>query len=225
MQAKQATSLRVDQTLYERMARLAKERGTSITRQLELAIRQHLEAAVVGDYLPVVQPAIERIVSESLEATVTAKIEEVKERLAALLAKNSLDTAVLYLMSTRQMSPEENQAWRKAAVSHVRGRLAELQGDALASEERNALRRKLEQVTAQAQQQEKKATSASAEHQEQIRQLRAQLDQMERVIDWHGRLLRWLEAEWDKSGLLGRRKSLQVSVAEFEQQAPRPRRA
>lgn len=39
MQTKQATSLRVDQCFYDRLARLARDRGTSNTRQLELALR------------------------------------------------------------------------------------------------------------------------------------------------------------------------------------------
>lgn len=57
MQSRQATSLRVDQALYDRLAKLARERGTSITRQLEMAIRGHLESAVVEDQMPVVRPA------------------------------------------------------------------------------------------------------------------------------------------------------------------------
>lgn|GEM_PF-3365376 len=186
MQGKQATSLRVDQGLYNRLARLARDRGTSITRQLEMAIRNHLEGAVAEDHLPVVRPVLERVISESLEATITTRIDEVKERMAGLLAKNAMDTAVLYLVETRRWSAEERQAWRKAAADHVRGRLAEMQADV---------------VTA------------------------AELAGLKRVLAWRSGLLKWVESEWEKQGIIGRRKPFHSCVAEYEVQYPRPKGA
>jgi hypothetical protein len=225
MQTKQATSLRVDQVLYDRLARLARDRGTSITRQLELALRHYLEAAVVEEHLPVLQPVMERIITDNLEATVTAKIEEVKERLAGLLAKNAMDTAVLYLRETGRMSAEERQMWRKAAVDHVRGRLAELQGDVLLSEELTSQKRKVEQLAAQVQQKEKALLDVASQHKAERQRLEAELARLQDGSRWKNELLRWLESEWEKGGLLGRRKTFAACVAEFEQHAPRPRGA
>lgn len=176
---------------------------------------------MVSDQLPTIRPVMEQIINENLEATITAKIDEVKERLASLLARNAMDTAVLYLVETRRWSAEERQAWRKAAADHVRGRLAEINADSHATEEITALRRKVEHLAGQLQQKEKSLIGAT----EQVQGLRNEIDGLHRVLAWRASLLHWLEQEWDRSGILGRRKPFQACVADFEQQAPRPKEA
>lgn len=225
VQAKQATSLRVEQALYDKLAALAKARGTSITRQLEMAIRRHLEGAVVEDYLPILEPVIERVVQSSLEATVTARIEEMKQRLAALLAKNALDTAVIYMLQTRRVTAEEMQSLRKWAADHVRGRLADIKSDGLTADELDRLRAKVKELTADLQRREKAAVEEGAKHREEAQRLREQLSQVQAAGFWYRRLLQWLGQEWEKTGLLGRRKPLEAVIREFEQQDPRPKGA
>lgn len=221
MQVKQATSLRVEQRLYDRLARLARYRGTTITRQLEMAIRAHLEAAVVQEDLPVVQPAMERIISENLEATVGAKIEEMKERLAGLLAKTAMDTAVLYLLETRRWSNEERQMYRKAAADHVRGRLAELHSDVVTSEELAAMKGQVEDLKRQIQQRDKATAAAASQHQQEAERLNRLIKGLEQELARYRELLEWLEAEWDKPGLLNRRKPFRATLADYAQQTGR----
>ncbi|MFZ5817463.1 MAG: hypothetical protein ACOY93_19535 [Bacillota bacterium] len=206
MQAKQATSLRVDQALYEKLAVLTKARGTSITRQLEMAIRRHLEGAVVEDYLPILEPVIERVVQSSLEATVTARIEQMKQRLASLLAKNALDTAVIYMLQTRQMTREEMQTFRKWAADHVRGRLADIKAEGLTADELDRLRTHVKELAAEVQLREKAATDQATAHREEVQRLREQLRVAQTAACWYKRVFHWLAQEWEKTGLLGRRK-------------------
>lgn len=223
MQAKQATSLRVDQALYDKLAALAKARRTSITRQLEMAIRRHLEGAVVEDYLPILEPVVERVVQSSLEATVTARIDEMKQRLAALLAKNALDTAVVYMLQTRRMTPEEMQTIRKWAADHVRGRLADIKADGLTADELDRLRAKVKELTGEVQRRERVAVDEAASHREEVQRLREALNQAHITGHWYRRMVQWLGQEWEKTGLLGRRKPFELAVQEFEQQDPRPK--
>jgi hypothetical protein len=222
VQAKQATSLRVDQMLYDRLARLARDRGTSITRQVETAVQAHLEHALMQDHLPVIEPTMARIINANLEATITAKIDEVKQRLAGLLAKNAMDTAVLYLLETRRWSADERQAWRKAAADHVRGRLAEWQADAVLEEEIAGLRRQVEELKGQLRRQEQAFKDAATRHEAEKEHLEEQVEGLHRVLVWKNGLIKWLEVEWEKSGLLGRRKPFQSCVGEFEGQTPKP---
>jgi hypothetical protein len=225
VQVKQATSLRVEQALYHQLAALAQVRGISITRQLEMAIRRHLEAATVEDYMPILEPVVARVVQQSLEATVTARIEEMKQRLAALLAKNALDTAVVYMLQTRKLSAEEMQTIRKWAADHVRGRLAEIKADGLTADEMASLRAKVKELTGEVQRQQKAETDAGARHLEEVQRLRGQLEQAKDVAFWLQRLQQWLSQEWEKTSILGRRKPFDAVVAEFEQKDPRPRGA
>lgn len=225
MQPKQATSLRVEQALYDKLAALAKARRTSITRQLEMAIRRHLEWAVVEDYLPILEPVIERVVQSSLEATVTARIEEMKQRLATLLAKNALDTAVVYMLQTRKITPEEMQTLRKWAADHVRGRLADIKADGLTADELDRLRAKVKELTSEVQRREKSAVDDAAKHREEVQRLRDQLNEARAAGFWYRRLVQWLGQEWEKTGLLGRRKPFDAVIQEFEQQDQRPKGA
>lgn len=221
MQSRQATSLRVDQVLYDRLARLARDRGTSITRQLEMAIRGHLEAAVVQDHLPVMQPVLERIVTAHLEATVTAKIDEVKERLASLLARNAMDTAVLYLMNTNRFSDQELAAWRKAAADHVRGRLAEITAKPLATEEMERLKKQVESLTNQLQKKEKALADAQARHEKETDRLEAKISDLRDLAHWYERFLRIVSMEMN-SGLLVRRRTFTEVLRDHEKDDPRP---
>lgn len=219
---RQATSLRVDQRLYERIAKLARDRGTSITRQLEIAIQHHLEAAITEDHLPVLKPALERVVTENLEATVTAKIEEVKQRLAGLLAKNAMDTAALYLIETRRMSDQEKGVLRKLAADHVRGRLAELHADVVTEDELRKLKKKVEELQNELREKEREGLIQAARSQDQYQDAIDEIQRVKGAIKWHKGLLKHLEAEWETTGgILGRRKSFQTCVDEYERLAGR----
>jgi len=216
---KQATSLRVDQRLYERMARLARERGTSITRQLEMAIQQHLESAIMEDHLPVAKPALERVISETLEATVTAKIEEVKQRLAGLLAKNAMDTAALYLLETRRMGDEEKGVLKKLAADHVRGRLAELHADVVTSDQPTKLKKRVEQLETELRESERQRRIEAARSEDRIKDAVDEIQREKGVVKWYKGLLQHLEAEWENTGgLLRRRKPFQTCVTDFQRQ-------
>ncbi|HYF94104.1 MAG TPA: hypothetical protein VD969_17955 [Symbiobacteriaceae bacterium] len=219
MHVKQATSLRVDQRLYERMARLARERGTSITRQLEMAIQQHLESAIMEDHLPVAKPALERVISETLEATVTAKIEEVKQRLAGLLAKNAMDTAALYLLETRRMGDEEKGVLKKLAADHVRGRLAELHADVVTSDQPTKLKKRVEQLETELRESERQRRIEAARSEDRIKDAVDEIQREKGVVKWYKGLLQHLEAEWENTGgLLRRRKPFQTCVTDFQRQ-------
>lgn len=220
MHARQATSLRVDQRLYERLARLARDRGTSITRQLELAIQHHLESTITEDHLPVLKPALERVISENLEATVTAKIEEVKQRLAGLLAKNAMDTAALYLLETRRMGEDERAHLKRMASEHVRGRLAELHADAVVTDEISKLKKKVEELEKEVREKERERRIEAARSEDRIKDASTEILRLKGNIKWYKGLLKYLEAEWENAGgILGRRKPFQTCLAEYERQA------
>lgn len=223
MQAKQATSLRVDQRLYDRLARLARDRGTSITRQLEVAIQHHLEAAIIEDDGPLIKPVLEKVISENLEATVNARIEAMKERLAGLLAKVATDTAVLYLMETRRLSDGERDMWRKVAVDHVRGRIAELQTDTAAADERAKLKRQVEELAAKVSRKDQELAAQAGQHRLEMQDLQVKATMLAAALKWHKTLLKVIEEEWEASaGLLGRRKSFKACVSEYERRERRP---
>jgi predicted DNA-binding protein len=223
VQYKQATSLRVDQRLYDRLARLARDRGTSITRQLEMAIQHHLEAAVIEDDAPIIKPVLERVISENLEATVTARIEAMKERLAGLLAKMATDTAVLYLMETRRLDDRERDMWRKVAVDHVRGRIVELQTDTAAADERAKLKRQVEELSAKVLHKDQDLAEQAGKYRADVQHLEVKTQMLSAALRWHKTLLKVLEEEWEASGgILGRRKTFQVCVAEYERRERRP---
>lgn len=223
MHARQATSLRVDQRLYDRLSRLARDRGTSITRQLETAIQHHLEAAITEDHLPVLKRALERVITENLEATVTAKIEEVKQRLAGLLAKNAMDTAALYLLETRRMGDEEKAYLKKMASEHVRGRLAELHADVVVTDELAKLKKKVEALEKELRETERQRRIEGARSEDRIRDASREIVRLQGAIKWHKGLVKHLEAEWENTGgILGRRKPFKTVLAEYEQQADGP---
>lgn len=219
MHARQATSLRVDQRLYARLARLARDKGTSITRQLEKAIQHYLESMITEDHLPVLKPALERVITENLEATVTAKIEEVKQRLAGLLAKNAMDTAALYLLETRRMGDEEKTYLKKMATEHVRGRLAELHADNVVSDEIGKLKKKVEELEKDLREKERERRIEAARNEDRIQNATGEIQRLKGNIKWYKGLLKHLEVEWENTGgILGRRKPFQTCVGEYERQ-------
>jgi chromosome segregation ATPase len=190
---------------------------------LETAIQHHLEAAVIEDDGPIIRPVLEKVVSENLEATVTAKIEGMKERLAGLLAKMATDTAVLYLMETRRWSDEERATWRKIAVDHVRGRIAELQTDSAATQEREMLKRKVEELAEKVNRKDNELATRGSQHKREIQAMEDEVQQLRSVISWYKEMVTALEGEWEASaGLLGRRKTFRAAVADFERQSRRP---
>lgn len=222
MHSRQATSLRVDQRLYERLARLARDKGTSITRQLEKAIQHYLESMITEDHLPVLKPALERVITENLEATVTAKIEEVKQRLAGLLAKNAMDTAALYLLETRRMGDEEKAHLKKMATEHVRGRLAELHADNVVSDEIGKLKKKVEELDKDLREKEREQRIEAARNEDRIKDASDEIQRLKGNIKWYKGLLKHLEVEWENTGgILGRRKPFQTCVGEYERQVGR----
>jgi predicted DNA-binding protein len=216
---RQATSLRVDRVLYDRLADLARSRQTSISRQLEQAIRHYLEAALVKDHAAVIQPAIERVIQENLEACISQKIDEMKDRLAGLLAKQAVDGACVYLLNTYRLNGEELASLRREAARHVRGHLSNLQADIALSGELERLRGEVNRLTVELQARERTIERLRSE----LEPLQSHADQLRQEVAWHDSLLTWLSQEWGRSLL--RRRPLQQLIDEYQRADRHPRSA
>lgn len=222
VRARQSTSLRIDQILYDRLAELAASRRTSITRQLEKAIQLYLETAVVEKDLDIVQPALRKVINDNLESALMEKIDQVKERLASLLARVAVDSAAVYLIQTQKYSEDQIARLRGVAAKHVRGKVADFQADDVLAEELESLRSQVMALQSALRTKEGELATSKSNHEASMKQLKAEVDGLHRMLVWQKGLLNWLKDEWDKQGMLTRRKPFTAVQDEYHQKHPQP---
>jgi hypothetical protein len=224
---RQVCSLRIGSDLYTALTNLAREKGTTITEQLERAVRAHLQHATVEASTTYLRPALGEIISDELDAKLGERFHRMQERLAALLAKVAVETGMVLYLSVSDRADGERayddaRAW---AARNVRQKLPELIDlGHVARSEMEALRARLEaeqQARIEAERRlewERKAHSGEKERADRAQQ---RIQYFEAVERWYWQRDRWATEQYNSQGVI-KRKPLEHLMADFERRTPRP---
>lgn len=224
---RQVCSLRIGSELYTALTNLAREKGTTITEQLERAVRAHLQHTTVEASTTYLRPALGEIISGELDAKLGERFHRMQERLAALLAKVAVETGmVLYLTvgnePDSQRAYDESRAW---AAKNIRQKLPELIDlSHVAKSEMDALRARLEteeQTRVDAERKLEWERKAHAGAKQRADRAEALVRYHEAVERWHWQRDQWATEQHNTQGVI-KRKPLEHFLAEFERRTPRP---
>lgn len=221
----------MDPDLYADLQEVARRKGTTISAQLENAIREYVQRSLVGRVMPFLQPHLQALINAEVRAIVGEQVAAVKDRLAGLLAKVALDTAsVLYFVGNPQRDGYRMEHARAWAAGHGGKRVqGALDQEKATEQEVEALRARLAEMKpalALARAQAQKAEQdAAARLQQTVAGLQAELARERAAREKYEQILRDHEAGAYAPELDRARREIERLQSELAQATEETRRA